>query len=148
MELSDADSKKWSSLLERRPFAEEPVDGNPESQGRMLKQRQTRLSEVQKDELVASYVGGLAVGHLAERFGCHRNTVSKLLKSRNVTLRSASMTDAQIDQAVALYDRGLSLAHVGNKLGFDDGTVRLRLIERGVEMRDSHGRKRRSQQEI
>lgn len=142
VELSDADSKKWSSLLERRPFAEESVDGNPESQGRMLKQRQTRLTEVQKDELVASYMKGSTVGHLAERFGCHRNTVSNLLKSRKIALRYASMTDAQIDQAVALYDRGLSLAQVGNELGFDDGTIRLRLIERGVPMRDSHGRPR------
>lgn len=108
----------------------------------MLKQRQTRLTEVQKDELVARYVKGSTVGYLAEQFGCHRNTVSNLLKTRKIALRYASMTDAQIDQAVALYDRGLSLARVGDEMGFDDGTIRLRLIERGVQMRDSHGRPR------
>jgi len=142
VELSEADSKKWSSLLERRFVPEEPVDRTPESQGRMLKQRQTRLTEAQKDELVAQYVNDSTVGYLAEQFGCHRNTVSNLLKSRGITLRCGSMTESHIDQAVALYESELSLARVGNELGFDDGTIRHRLVKRGVCMRDSHGRTR------
>ncbi len=144
VELSEADSKKWLSLLERRPVPEEPVDEVLEVQGRVLKQRQTRLTEAQKDELVARYVKGSTVCYLAEQFGCHRNTVNNILKSRKIALRCASMTVDQIDRAVDLYESGLSLARVGRELGFDDGAVRLRLIARGVAMRDSHGRIRRA----
>lgn len=108
----------------------------------MLKQRQTRLTEAQKDELVASYMKGSTVYHLAEQFGCHRNTVSNLLKTRGIMLRMASMTHGQIAEAIALYQSGLSLAKVGARLGFNANTVRLRLIECGIRMRDSHSRDR------
>lgn len=85
----------------------------------------------------------VTVYQLSERFGCHRNTVSRLLKFRGITLRLASMTEDEIAMAETLYTSGLSLAKVGEQLGFNDSTVRLRLIERGVRMRDSHGRQRR-----
>jgi len=140
--LSEADSKKWSSLLERRSVAEEPIDEAIEPQDRMLKQLQTRLTEAQKDELVANYMKGSTVYHLAAQFGCHRNTVSNLLKSRGITLRMASMTHEQIAEAIALYESGLSLVRVGEVLGVSAGNVHARLRERGVAIRDSHGRPR------
>lgn len=146
VELSEADSKKWLSLL-RHPTSDQLVETQPtpptgyaHSYRRALKQQQTRLGDTQTEDLVAGYLSGSTVYELAAQFGCHRNTVSRLLKSRGIALRLVSMTDEQIVEAVDLYESGLSLAHVGSRLGFDRNTVRLRLIERGVEMRDSHGR--------
>jgi hypothetical protein len=82
------------------------------------------------------------VYELATRFGCHRNTVSRLLKSRGVELRHAPLTDDQVDQAENLYLSGLSLAQVAAQLKLNSNTIRLRLLQRCVRMRDSHGRER------
>jgi len=147
VELSEADSKKWLSLLHHQASAEIVGDEHapvvselPATKRR--KQSQTRLTHQQKRELVDSYLEGATTYELAAQYGCHRNTVSNVLKDRGVALRCESMTESQIDQAVIHYEGGLSLARVGNELGFDDGTIRHRLIERGVYMRDSHGRAR------
>lgn len=113
-----------------------------QGQSRVLKQRQTRLSDARVQEMVAGYQSGSTVYELAAQFGCHRKTVSNLLKTRGIALRMGSMTDEQISEAVALYESGLSLAKISMRLGFNDNTIRLRLVERGVRMRDSHGRRR------
>ena len=148
MDLSGVDSKKWGPLLDHRTSAQ-LVDeqstaplGDVHPHRCFVKQRQVRLGDEQVQDLVAGYLSGTTVYELATRFGCHRNTVSRLLKSRGVGLRMTSMMDEQIADAVTLYESGLSLAQIGTRLGFDNNTVRLRLIERGVRMRDSHGRVR------
>ena len=151
MELSEADSKKWRSLIEHGTSTQivdeqsSRTTGDAHSERRAPKQRQTRLSDAQVPDLVAGYTSGSTVYDLAEQFSCHRHTVSKILKERGITLRLSSMTHAQIAEAVALYESGLSLAKIGVRLGFNDNTIRLRLVERGVRMRDSHGRTRDDQ---
>lgn len=146
VELSEADSKKWRSLVEHGMSAQ-LVDDQPtaptsdaQCQRRVLKQRQARLSDARVQEMVAGYLSGSSVYELAAQFGCHRKTVSSLLKSAGIALRLASMTADQIMEAAALYESGLSLAKTGARLGFNANTVRLRLIEHGIRMRDSHGR--------
>lgn len=145
VELSEADSKKWLSLLSHSTTAEiadtRPCPAAPQVAKRR-KQRQIRLTDEEKQKLVDAYIAGATTYQLAAQFGCHRNTVGNLLKSRGIALRCVSMSESQIDQAVILYESGLSLARVGDELGFDDATIRLRLIERGIRMRDSHGRYR------
>lgn len=101
-------------------------------------QQQTRLTTDQVDELVREYVAGANQRQLARRFGCHRTTVSALLKSRGITPRNRALTAGQIDRAVELYTSGLSLVAVGELLGANPETIRQRLIESCVPRRDPH----------
>lgn len=105
-------------------------------------QRQTRLKHREIEELVVQYSSGSTVYELATLFGCHRNTVSRLLKSRGVSMRLSPLTTEQIERAVELYSSGLSLLKVAHMLGVSAGTVHARLRDHGVTLRDSHGRQR------
>jgi lambda repressor-like predicted transcriptional regulator len=91
--------------------------------------------------LIVDYRTGLTVYQLAARFGCHRSTVSRCLKSNGVRMRLTPPSKEQIEEAVGLYESGLSLAKVGEKIGCNPDTLRLRLRERGVVMRVPHDRR-------
>ncbi len=81
------------------------------------------------------YESGLTVYTLAERFGCHRSTVSGHLQARGVVMRLTPMTEEDVDHAIQLYESGLSFAKIGEALGRDGETVRQQLIRRGVSRR-------------
>jgi len=147
VELPAANSGKWLPLIDHvlafRELALSPGDLPPDcSRPARLLQSQKRLSGAEIEVLIANYVAGATVYQLADKFGCNRKTVSRLLKAHGVKLRLAAMSRDQVDQAEDLYAAGLSLAQVGLRLGVHGNTVRLRLVERGIAMRDSHGRVR------
>jgi len=105
---------------------------------RGTRQRQKRLDDEQVSQLVVAYRLGATVYELAAQFGCHRSTVSELLRSRGVSMRHAPLTEAQIDQAIELYESGLSLTKVGKLVEANAETVRQRLLGRGVKLRGPH----------
>lgn len=147
VELSAANSGKWPTLLKHaadarcgdRPVASPPVDKYRCTGSRS--QRQKRLTSIEGDELVQAYESGLTVYELADRFGCHRTTVSGALKSHGVRMRRLPLTEEQTEEAVRLYDSGLSLAKVGERVGANAETVRQRLLERGIVLRNPHDRR-------
>jgi len=85
------------------------------------------------------YESGLSVYQLADKFGCHRSTVSQHLKLQGVKMRKRPLSEIQIDEAIRLYESGLSCAKVGKIIGADTGTIHRRLRERGVVLRGAHG---------
>lgn len=85
--------------------------------------------------MVILYQQGLTVYELADRFGCHRQTVSRQLKSCGVRMRLAGMTPGQIDEARRLYESGMTLKSVGQTLGVTRNTIRTCLADAGVELR-------------
>jgi hypothetical protein len=91
-------------------------------------------------QLVAQYEAVATVYQLGGRFGIARQTVSKILKRRGVTMRMKGLTGEQIEEAVRLYEGGWSLARIGAKFSIDAWTVRARVVERGVRMRPRPGR--------
>jgi DNA-binding CsgD family transcriptional regulator len=105
-----------------------------------VRQHQRRLSSAEIAELVIEYSSGATTYELASRFGCHRTTVSELLKSHDVTLRRAPLNEEQIDRAAELYETGLSLAKIAKLIGANAETIRQHLRERGVTMRGPHDR--------
>jgi DNA-directed RNA polymerase specialized sigma24 family protein len=100
------------------------------------------LDHDDRAELVTSYQAGATVHELATKFGIHRHTVSKHLRTAGVRLRLDGLNLDQIDQAEQLYCSGLSLARIADRLGVTANTVHARLRERGVPMRDTQGRVR------
>ena len=94
-----------------------------------IKQKQKRLNDDEITELIEAYKSGLTVYQCAEKFGCHRTTVSMHLKANNVKIRRQPLSEKQINEAKKLYKSGLSYVKIGNILEVDAETVRKRLVQ-------------------
>lgn len=88
-----------------------------------LRQKQTRLTDSQRSELVRRYRAGESANALAREFGVHRTTVFRALRAGGVDVRYRILTDDDLDEARALYESGVSLAAVGDRFGVAAGTV-------------------------
>lgn len=91
-------------------------------------------------DIAREYRTGKTVYELAIRYGCHRTTISALLKRYGVSMRLQPPTERQLIEMLQLYGSGISLAGVGERLGFSATTVRTYLVKSGATMRGSHGR--------
>jgi predicted DNA-binding protein YlxM (UPF0122 family) len=87
------------------------------------RQRQRRLREDERLELIARYQSGESVYCLAEAFDITRQTVSQILQRHDVPRRYRLLTDEHMPLARQLYGQGLSLADVGERFGVSTRTV-------------------------
>ena len=88
-----------------------------------LRQKQTRLTDSQRSELVDRYLGGDSANVLARELAAHRTTAVKVLRDAGVEVRYRILTDDDIDEARRLYESGLSLAAIGEHFGVAARTV-------------------------
>ncbi len=96
--LSDAHAEKWPPLLNQIASAKlraaaprtrsTTVDYGTVAR---LSQRQKHLDESETERIIALYQSGSSVYELAEQFGCHRQTVSRRLRSRGVQMRGSTL---------------------------------------------------------
>lgn len=122
-----------------RHLSTEPVRELSQTNGGRKRTTQPRLSGEKVSQIVTAYEAGKTVYELAAEYGCHRVTISAVLKRQGVSLRRTSPTPEQIDEMVHLYETGYSLAKVGDRLGFNATTVFNQLKARGVATRNAHG---------
>jgi len=87
------------------------------------------------DKMVALYEQGKTIYQLADLFDCHRQTISRQLKSRGVHMRLTGMQPDQIEEARRLYESGMTLKSVGAVFGVARDTVRTCLTGAGVQLR-------------
>ncbi len=107
-----------------------------------LRQSQTRLTKIQRAEVAMRYEEGATVYELAALYGCHRSTISTMLREGGVHMRLQSPTALEVDMMVRLYQSGLSMKAVGLRCGFSPGTIGTALRGRGTSIRDAHERMR------
>ena len=101
-----------------------------------LRQKQTRLTDSQRSELVERYLAGESSNALAAEFGIDRRTATAIIKRAGAQTRyRVALTDAQIDAARELYETGHSLVTVGEKLDVSAGTILNLLRQAGVQTR-------------
>ncbi|TNC23811.1 helix-turn-helix domain-containing protein [Amycolatopsis alkalitolerans] len=131
--------KQLHALIGKLPGVDAPTR---QRSGQSLPGRMRRLDDGEVQLLVEGYDAGSSVYELGEQFGISRQTVSRILKQRGVTMRRQGLSPEQVDEAVRLYAEGWSLARIGKRMAVDHGTVWHRLRERGVRMRDPQGRER------
>lgn len=107
---------------------------------RRVKQCQKHgFTELEIEEIVAGYTtSGMSIYQLAEKHGCHRDTISSLLKRSGITVTKTRMNDATAQGAAKLYCSGLTLKQVGEHLGFSESVIRRTLLKSGVQMRKPH----------
>jgi DNA-directed RNA polymerase specialized sigma24 family protein len=97
--------------------------------------RQLRPDEV--DELVAAYKAGTTARELAARFGIHRMTVGKHLRSCGIDTTPPGMTPDQLTNATMLYETGEPLSRISDTLKVPQSTLREHLLAAGVKMREA-----------
>lgn len=108
------------------------INERGEAEVKRYRQRQIVLSEEGRKEVVRLYLEGVNTYTIAKSFGCHRNTVSKILKdaSINVTIEKINL-----DEAIRLYESGWTTKQIAEKYDMSDNAVSRRLKAAGVKMR-------------
>ena len=92
-----------------------------------LRQKQTRLSDSQRSDLVRRYLDGESANALAEECGIDRRTATRIVTRAGEQTRYR--VDADLETARELYESGFSLAKVGEELGVSAKTI-LNLFQR------------------
>jgi hypothetical protein len=88
-----------------------------------VRQKQTRLTDSQRSELLTRYLAGESATALAGEFGINRATAFSLLQRAGVHSRYRILNDDDIAVARQMYDTGQSLAAIGEHFGVADRTV-------------------------
>lgn len=106
---------------------------NPKSIVKQLTQQQKHhFSNKEISEIVKKYYSGSSVYVLAEQYGCHRDTISHLLKKQGVTV---TIEKIDLQEAIMLYESGWTTKQIGAKYGISDNAVSRRLKKAGIKMR-------------
>jgi transposase-like protein len=98
-------------------------------------QRAKRLTQEEKQHIVAAYQGGRSSNALAREYGVSRNAVTAVLEREGVPRRYNLLKAEDVTRASTLYVQGESLASIAPVFGVDYKTVRTALLRAGVEMR-------------
>ena len=88
-----------------------------------LRQKQTRLTDSQRSELMTRYLAGESATALATELDINRATAFSLLRRSGVQLRYRILSDEDIAVARQMYEAGQSLAVIGEHFGVADRTV-------------------------
>ena len=99
-------------------------------------QQKHEFWEKEVSEMMRRYHAGETVYDLAEAFGCHRSTVSAVLKRNGVTVtlvKSEKIFDPA--EAAALYEAGMKSKEIGKRFGVSEQTIRDCLKKQGIKMR-------------
>lgn len=89
--------------------------------------------------MVADYRAGGTTYTLAKKYGCHRTTISRVLKAHDVELANAPIDSETVDEIVRLYESGLSMEVTANRLDVSVKTVFNYLRSRGIPTRAAGG---------
>lgn len=147
MDLSEADSNKWVKLRDHvaksnssvEPIAVVRTRRDDGDVWRAIKQRQRRFTAEEELAVVAEYRAGGTVYTLAKKYGCHRTTISRILKSHDVELANAPTEPETVDEIVRLYESGLSMDATATRTGVSAKTVFNCLRKRDVRTRNALG---------
>ena len=119
----------------RRVLAGEGRDRVSDRPVPSLRQKQTRLTELQRSEVVRRYAAGESANDLAVEFGVDRRTLTSHLRRAGVDVRDRVIDQMDVAEAEQLYVSGLSLARVGEQLGMSAGTVLTAFRSAGIVTR-------------
>jgi hypothetical protein len=88
-----------------------------------VRQKQTRLTDSQRSELLERYLAGESATSLATELAINRATAFILLRRAGVKTRYRILNDDDVAIARQMYEAGQSLAAIGEHFGVADRTV-------------------------
>jgi len=90
--------------------------------------------------IIAAYRSGNTTSKLAAEYGCHRNTISGLLKRHGIEPTKKKIKSEELSQQiVVLYERGQMAAEIAKQTGVSATTVQRHLHANGVQIRGRWG---------
>ncbi len=98
-----------------------------------LRQKQTRLTDSQRSEVLRRYEAGESANALAVEFEIDRRTATRIIRAAGDEVRCRVEVD--VDVARELHEAGHSLVAVGEQQGVSAGTIRNLLRRAGVRTR-------------
>ncbi len=102
----------------------------------LKQQHKHRLSNNEITEMIRLYKTGKTVYELAEKYGCHRVTVSNILKRNGVAVSvEKSIKLFNPIEAADLYLAGMKSKDIGIRLGVSEQTIRKCLKKQGIKIR-------------
>lgn len=122
-----------AETVEKRKNTDDRVKNeHGDIQVKRYRQKQTILSDSGRKEVVRLYLEGVNTYTIAKSFGCHRNTVSKILKDAGVNV---TIEKLNLNEAIRLYESGWTTKQIAEKYDMSDNAVSRRLKAAGVKMR-------------
>ena len=112
---------------------------DPNCTVKKLKQQQKhRFSNKEISEMIQRYESGESIYKLAKAFGCHRSTISSVLKRNGVKV-TATKSEKVFDplKVVELYKSGMKSKEIAKLYGVCEQTIRDCLKKQGVKIRKS-----------
>lgn len=107
-----------------------------ETEVHRIRQKQKTLSDMEIQMVCKRYQSGDSVYKLAEDFGCHRSTISAVLKRNGVEVTHlASKKPELVKKVIELYAEMKTPKEVGAIVGLDCATVRQLLKDNGIYIR-------------
>jgi predicted transcriptional regulator len=101
-----------------------------------IKHHNKRFTEEEIPALIAEYNNGMTVYELGAKYGCHRNTIAKVLKQYGVVVTiNKIVSDSDLDNLISLYNSGLTTPQIAEQLGMSKSTVKQYLRNSGIKMR-------------
>ena len=88
-----------------------------------LKQKQTRLADSDRNEVIDRYLAGETANALASIYDVNRATVFAILQRAGIKSRYRILTDHDVAAATEMYENGQSLASIARHFEVSDGTV-------------------------
>lgn len=109
---------------------------NPDYIVKSIKQQQKVLTELETRTIIERYQQGVSSYTLAEEFGCHRSTISAVLKRNGIEVSHRASTKPElVKKIIGLYAEYKTPKEIGKIVDLDCGTVRQVLKENGIYIR-------------
>ena len=109
-----------------------------ETEVKKIRQKQKRLSEYEIQEAIKLYQNGVSANTIASSFGCHRRTISDVLKRNDIEVsHKASAKPELVKRIIELYAEMKTPKEVGAIVGIDCTTVRQVLKDNEIYIRRS-----------
>jgi len=103
---------------------------------RKITKSQKQLNNAEISSIIAEYKGGASTYALSEKYGCHRNTISRHLKSHGIEVTNVKLSNEQDKQKIVeLYNGGLNTVEIAKQFSISRTAVKKLLHDKGVQMR-------------
>lgn len=144
--LLDSNSKNYIAVVQYRRKChttpvEEPVDPtitdtsyDPNSTVKEITQQQKTLSQIEIQAVIQKYKAGASTYELADEFGCHRSTISAVLKRNGIVVTKRKV---DIATAIQMYESGKTTTEIAKFFDTNGSVISKTLRSNGVKMRKS-----------
>lgn len=151
MGLTGANYNRYKTILQvKRQIAARPkhvtpngdekgdreIDTFGETKVKRLRQEQKRLSPEEKEIIIAEYNSGKTTYDLAKQFGCHRHTISSILKKHGVKVDKCKVQKKlDVDKVIAMYIELHTSEEIAKCFGVSPQSILVCLKAHGVKIR-------------